>query len=109
MQLVVCEQRGSAVEILRQHLDRKIRPRLLLRAYAIQGLLIGEAVELLSAVGKELVQHVGDAFLTFWSLGLGAVVDMAVDRNGVAYSLGLHDQCDAVRERADDGRERGPW
>ena len=96
----------TAIEVLRQGCDGEVRAGALPGTDRIELLLECDAVEFLAAIGEQLVQHLGDAFLALGLLGLGPVADVTQHRDGVADILGLHDQLQPVREGAHDRVER---
>ena len=102
VQFIVGQQFQRALEMLTQHLHREIRTRMLAGTDRIQRLLERDPIEPFTAVGQQPIEHLRDSFLALGLFGLGAIADVAVHAHRVADILALHDQGEAVRQRADD-------
>ena len=61
---------------------------------------------MLRAIGQQLAEQIGNAFLALGRLHFGPVADMAEDADRIAHILGLHDQRQAIGQVADH-RVRG--
>src|ERR1700730_11507103 len=109
MQLIVGQQFDTPLEILGECLYGEIGARPLPRAYRIQRLFEGDAVELFTPVRKQLAQYLADSLAAGRFFRLRSIADMSVHADGVTDILSLDYQCQAVGKHTHDRVKCGGW